>query len=56
MTDLTAPDFDAFCKRYAEDDNEWWMTSSGLHQHYFDRALDRIDALTAELAQLRDPQ
>ena len=41
-----------FRARYAEDDNEWWRTESGLHMNLFDDAIDIIEGVEEVVAEM----
>lgn len=54
MTDTDHdPNLDEFLVAYEADDNEWWRTSSGQHQNWFEEAVDRWRAAAAEVERLQ---
>lgn len=50
---MTQP-LDEFRADYEADDNVWWRTECGDHMNLFDQALERIDELATQNAELRD--
>lgn len=46
------PSLENFRQWYEQDNNIWWMAACGHHQNLFEAALDEIDGLRDEIADL----
>jgi hypothetical protein len=49
---VTAP-LDEFRAAYGTDDNIWWSVGSGHHQNLFEEACEALDAVRAQLTEIR---